>query len=142
MASKKPTIDTMKKTGEELAAVRAELRGREEKWKEETDHLYEREAELKAKLLADLDGVGLASFKSSSGEMYSISQGQEFQVVNPIALDAWARTNRCVAIDKKALKSRLLDAFKKGQLPDFVKAVPKKTISIKGPKKEKEEAAD
>lgn len=136
MASSKKTaaanyIQKMNERAEELSKVRAEIRVREEKWKEETDHLFARERELKESLLDDLQSIGLSSVKVASGESYFISKTHDFEIKNPLQYDSWARDQRCVRIDKLLVKQRLNAALKKGELPEFVQPVERETISVR-----------
>lgn len=143
MAKKgKNFVEEVKTTGEELAAVRLEIRSREERWKEETDHLYQREKALKEKMLEDLRGAGLASLKVSNGETFSISKTFDYRIINPIAYDTYARENRCVRVDSTAVKQRIRKAVEAGEKLDFLELTERETISIRSPKKEKPEAGE
>lgn len=132
----KPTIETVKKAGEELAKVRAEIRTIEERQRAETEALYLREKALKEEMLVGLKAVGLASFKASSGEAYSISKTFDFEVTNPIAYEDWARDNRCVRVDATAAKQRIRKAVEAGAELPFIKTTERETISIRAAKKE------
>ncbi len=135
-------VAAMNTSAERLAEVRLLINGREEAFKKETDDLYNEEKALKEDLLVALKTIGLSSVKTSSGESYVISHKHRFGVKNPIALEDYARKERCVTIDKKALNQRFAKAFKEGTLPDFVTPEPYETISIRGAKKEEEAATE
>lgn len=135
----KDYITAMNVSAERLSDVRRLINGREEAFKTETNGLYAEEKSLKEDLLAALKTIGLSSVKTASGDSYLISKKHRFAVKDALALDKYARDERCVTIDKKALNQRFTEAFKKGTLPDFVTPEPYETISIRGAKKEGEE---
>lgn len=134
--ARKPSIESVKTTGELLAEVRAEIRIFEERKVLEAGDMFDREKLLKEKLLADLKSVGLASFKAASGETYSITKTFDYSITNPIAYDKYARDNRCVRVDATAMKQRIRAAVGKGEELSFIDIRPRETISIRSPKKE------
>lgn len=136
--SAKEEIDLMNKSAERLSYVRGQIRSREERFKEETDALFVEERALREDLLVGLKMMGLSSVRTSSGDSYVLAKTHDFEISNPLAFETWARDNRCVTIDKRAAKQRLLASFKEGTLPEFAKPVDKETISVRSAKKEEE----
>lgn len=134
--SAREEIDLLNSKAERLAEVRKIIRTTEERFKQETDSVYAEEKELKSELLLGLKMVGLSSVKTTAGDSYFISRKNDFIIINPLEADKYARDERCVRIDKRILDQRLARALKEGQLPGFVKAEERETISVRSAKKE------
>lgn len=122
----------MNTLAEELYVVRQGLNTREERFKEETSTLYEKEAVLKADLLERLKAVGLTSVKVSSGDTWFISKRPVVDVKNELALQAWAIDQKLVKPDQDKIKARLKDMVaEKVDLPTFLGLSDRETISIR-----------
>lgn len=120
---------------ERLAEVRALLDDREERFKKETDELYQEEANLKALLLGKLKEAGMTQVKVKNGNTVGIIPSKRIEVLNEAAALVWAAKNMLVSINKTLVKSKLNDMMKANEpLPEFVRLEEGESISIKKPK--------
>jgi len=146
MATKKKTdIQLLNEMAERLQQVRMNIKTAEARFKAETDADYTAEKELKAELVLGMKKIGIKSVGVIDGDTYALTKTHDFVTNNPIAEMEWAKTQRVLRIDRTLIKQRYRDALKKNELPDFVEAVPRETISIRTAKKDKdtkEEAAE
>ena len=143
--SAKEEVELMNTSAERLAYVRSQIRSREERFKEETDEFYLEEKQLREDILLGLRTMGLKSVGTSSGESYYISKTNDFEVTNPLEYENWARAERCVTVDKKAVRQRLTALLKAGNImPTFVKVNERETINVRSAKEktEKEKTED
>lgn len=135
-------IADMNGRAEELHRVRGELQTREERYKQETDDLFKREAELREQLLEDLKVIGLKSIKVVAGDSYFISKRIKYLAKSVIHFESWARENNLVKIDNEMVKTYLWRVESHGeQLPDFIEKVESDSISVrKAPAKDSEQS--
>jgi hypothetical protein len=124
----KQFIADMNAKAEELYTVRAELSTREEEYKQKTDNLFAREAELRAKILEDLRTIGLKSIKVTAGDSYFISKREKYLPKDLMKFDRWARENNLVTINNEMVKTHL---GRMETLPDFIEKVETESISVR-----------
>lgn len=137
--SAREEVNLMNQIAERLSAVRRLINNHEERFKQETDELYREEKQLREDILLGLKTMGLSSVRTESGESYFIAHTYDFEITDPLAYEVWARENRCVSIDKRLAKQRLLALSKEDQVPAFANPVPRDTINVRSPKKENNE---
>lgn len=128
----KSFVKEMNDMAEELYQVRVSLNTQEERFKRETDDLYNKEAFIKAQLLERLKAVGLKSVKVSSGDSWFISKKIGVSVLNELSFNAWATKNKLVKPDIEKAKDFLKKMIEnKKELPPCVEFVDKDSISIR-----------
>ena len=120
---------------ERLAEVRSLLDDREERFKKETDELYQEEANLKALLLGKLKEAGMTQVRVKNGNTVGIIPSKRVEILSEAAALVWAAKNMLVSINKTLVKTKLNDMMKANeQLPDFIRLEEGESISIKKPK--------
>lgn len=120
---------------ERLAEVRALLDDREERFKKETNDLYEEEGVLKALLLGKLKEAGMTSVKVKNGNTVAIIPSKRVEILSEADALLWAAKNMLVSINKSLVKTKLnamMEANEK--LPDFIRLEEGESVSIKKPK--------
>ena len=118
----------MNSRAEELYKVRAELGTREEEYKQKTDTLFAREAELRSQILEDLRTIGLKSIKVMAGDSYFISKREKYLPKDLVKFDRWARENNLVTVNNEMVKTHL---GRMETLPDFIEKVESESISVR-----------
>lgn len=127
---------------ERLAEVRSLLDTREERFKVETNDLYEEEKVLKELLLGKLKEAGMTSVKVKNGNTVAIIPSKRVEILNePLALK-WAAEHMLVSFNKTLMKSKLNEMMdNKYPLPAFVRLEEGESVSIKKPKPKADDEA-
>ena len=127
---------------ERLAEVRSLLDDREERFKKETDDLYQEEALLKALLLGKLKEAGMTQVKVKNGNTVGIIPSKRIEVLDETMALVWAAKNMLVSINKTLVKSKLNEMMKANEpLPEFVRLEEGESVSVKKPKPAATESA-
>jgi len=124
-------IKEIKLLAESLAAVRRDIKVREEEADKELLPLKEMRDKTQAELLKALTGEGLSSIKTESGENYSRSVRKGIAVTNTVRALQWARENGAYAVDLRLVAQKLKDAE---EMPAGFSRVETEFISIRGVK--------
>lgn len=117
----------------ELANVRAHIAEVKEK---ELAPMEESESYFRAELLDALKKAKLKTVKAEDGTVFARSERVNYSIIDKIKALAWAKRNKCVAVDKAAANKILRTKYP--DMPVGFEVSVTEFISVRGKKEDEE----
>lgn len=121
-------ITSIKEKSERLYQVRRELAALDEAHKKATEGLNIEKDVLQREVIEEMEAIGVASLKVSSGDTFTKAIRRSVAVTNPLVGLVWAKENNAVSIDSRLIAQKVKDGV---TLPDAFEVRETPYISVR-----------